>query len=129
MHRTGDFARWVAQVTRAARVGDQVAIRTAKHVLDQLNYLKALTEAPTGDTATLKWVRQSKRHKVWRISHPYDPLVAVRTICWFDDESDTVVVVLFANDKAGMGDIFYDSVGSRADQAIDTWKRQNGRTP
>ena len=128
VHRTSDFARWSSKVAKAARSGDPIALRTAKHVLDALNYIKALPSPPTADTATLKWVRQSKQHKVWRISHPYDPVVAVRVICWFDDDSDTVVVVLFANDKAAMGDVFYDSVGSRADQAIETWKRQNGRT-
>ena len=37
---------------------------------------------------------------------------------------------LFANDKAPMGDVFYDSVGSRADQAIDQWKVENeGKRP
>jgi hypothetical protein len=51
--------------------------------------------------------------------------MAVRIICWFDDESDTVVVALFAGDKAPMGDVFYDSVVSRADQAIDQWTFEN----
>lgn len=53
--------------------------------------------------------------------------MAVRIICWFDDHSDAVVVALFAADKAPMGDVFYDSVGSRADQAIDQWKFENER--
>jgi hypothetical protein len=32
------------------------------------------------------------------------------------------VVALFANDKAQMGDVFYDSVGSRADVAIARYR-------
>jgi hypothetical protein len=47
--------------------------------------------------------------------------MAVRIICWFDPKSDVVVVVLFATDKAAMGDVFYDSVGPRADQEIEKW--------
>lgn len=108
-----------------AKSGDDVAVRMAKHVLDELNYIKALTGEPTDDTATLKRVRQSGKHRVWRLSHPFDAPMAVRIICWFDDRSETVVLALFAADKAAMGDVFYDSVGSRADQAIDQWKFEN----
>lgn len=97
----------------------------SRHVLDELNYLKDLEAQPDEDTATLKRVRQSRSHQVWRLSHPYDPDMAVRIICWFDTIRDTVVVTLFAADKVPMGDVFYDSVGSRADQAIDTWTREN----
>jgi hypothetical protein len=35
-----------------------------------------------------------------------------------------VVVVLFAGDKARIGDAFYNSVGTRADALIQQWKRQ-----
>lgn len=31
------------------------------------------------------------------------------------------MVALFAGEKASMGDVFYDSVGSRADQVIERW--------
>lgn len=91
---------------------------------------RPLDREPDEDTATLKVVRQSGRHRIWRLSHPFDPEMAARVICWFDDGSDTVVVALFANDKVPMGDVFYDSVGSRADQAIDQWKVENeGKRP
>ncbi|WP_199238379.1 hypothetical protein [Kribbella steppae] len=50
--------------------------------------------------------------------------MAVRLICWFPPESDTVVVALFAGDKARIGDVFYNSVGARADGLIDQWKRE-----
>lgn len=76
----------------------------------------------------MKWVRQSGRYRVRRLSHPFDADMAVRLIRWFDPESDAVVVVLFGADKAPMGDVFYDSVGSRAAQAIDQWTRERERT-
>ena len=50
-------------------------------------------------------------------------VVAVRLIVWFPDD-EHVVVALFSGDKARMGDVFYDSIGPRADVAIEAWKRQ-----
>jgi hypothetical protein len=50
--------------------------------------------------------------------------VAVRLICWFPPDTDTVVVTLFAGDKARTGDLWYDSVASRSDPLIDAWKRE-----
>ena len=130
VHRSQQFKRWVDDLVAKAKTGDDLAVRMAKHVLDELNYIKSLTSEPTEDTATLKRVRQSRKHVVWRLSHPFDAQMAVRIICWFDDRSKTVVVALFAADKAAMGDVFYDSVGSRADQAIDQWKFENeGKRP
>lgn len=35
------------------------------------------------------------------------------------------MIALFAGDKARMGDVFYDSVGTRADAAIETWILHN----
>ena len=85
--------------------------------------LRQLDHAPetSEETATLKWVRQSRRHIVWRVSHPYTPGIALRLICWFPPDGNQVVVALFAGDKSNMGDVFYDSVGTRADQLIDRW--------
>jgi hypothetical protein len=37
---------------------------------------------------------------------------------------DPAVIVLFAADKAQMGDAFYNSVGVRADAAIDSYLYQ-----
>ncbi len=68
--------------------------------------------------------RQSRRYELWRVSHAYHPRVAVRLICWFPPKSNTVVVALFAADKAHLGDVFYDGVASRADPLIDQWKRE-----
>ncbi|RPF20719.1 hypothetical protein [Myceligenerans xiligouense] len=128
IHRSRQFKAWVDDLVAKAKSGDQRAVRMAKHVYDELRYLKTLDEEPEDDTATLKRVRQSRQHPVWRLSHPFDPQMAVRIICWFDEHSKSVVVALFAADKAVMGDVFYDSVGARADQAIDQWKRENEGT-
>lgn len=75
----------------------------------------------------LKPVRQSRTHAVWRVSHRYIDGIAMRLIVWFPpDRPDTVVVVLFAGDKANMGDVFYNSVGTRADAAINTYMLEEG---
>jgi hypothetical protein len=50
--------------------------------------------------------------------------MAVRLICWFPPGAGTVVVTLFAFDKAKLGDVFYDGVAARADPMIDQWKRE-----
>lgn len=78
----------------------------------------APSTGPTAETPDLKRVRQSRNYQVWRTAHPYDPSIAFRLICWFPPDSDTVVAALFAADKARMGDVFYNSVGPRADTAI-----------
>jgi hypothetical protein len=93
-----------------------------------LDQLRSLADPPGGDaeTATLRKVRQSRRYQLWRVSHAYHPEVAVRLICWFPPESGTVVVAVFAAEKARLGDVFYDSVATRADPMIDQWKRETG---
>ena len=86
-----------------------------------LKQLRDLEVAPTEDTAMVKRVRQSRVHTVWRISHPYREGIALRLILWFPPVDGRVVVTLFAGEKASMGDVCYDSVGSRADQIIERW--------
>ena len=89
----------------------------------ELSVLQDLTSIPHVETPTLRRVRQSGRNPVWRVGHPYVPGAAVRLIVWFPPERpEDVVVALFANDKAPMGDVFYDSVGSRADVAISRYR-------
>jgi hypothetical protein len=61
------------------------------------------------------------RYQVWRTAHAFDPDVAVRLIVWFPPDSETAVVTLFAGDKKNIGDIWYSSVGTRADAAIERW--------
>ena len=86
-----------------------------------LKQLRDLEVAPIEDTAMIKRVRQSKQHQVWRVSHPYREGIALRLIVWFPPDGGTVVLTLFAGEKAAMGDVFYDSVGTRADQVIERW--------
>lgn len=91
-----------------------------------LDQLRNLSEPPRreSETATLRWVRQSRRYPLWRVSHAYHPQAAVRLICWFPADTGTVVVALFAADKARLGDVFYDGVAARADPLVDQWKRE-----
>lgn len=122
-----DFGNWLDRLDADARAGDEHARVVRKWVLAALAELKALTVTPKRDeeSASLKWVRQSRHYPVWRTAHPFAHGVAVRLICYFPPEQrDVVVVALFAADKAQMGDVFYNSVGARADVLIDQWHRQ-----
>ena len=47
----------------------------------------------------------------------------MRLIVWFADDQ-TAVIVAFAGDKKRIGDAFYISSSTRADAAIDQWKRE-----
>ncbi len=89
-----------------------------------LEELGDLEEEPLLDSATLKRVRQSGKRQVWRMAHPFDPEIALRLIVWFAPGENRVVVTLFTGDKKSMGDVFYDSVGGRADQLVDRWLRE-----
>lgn len=120
---TSDFDRMLTGLETRAEDGDSEATAQLEVINSQLAYLQALTEPPTDDTAVLKRVRQSRNNPVWRLSHPFRPGFAVRLIVWFPPD-DPPVIVLFGADKARMGDVFYDSVGRRADQIIDKLLRE-----
>lgn len=119
------FGAWLDTLEARADRGDGRARETLDLVLAELKALQDLTEVPAEETATLKVVRQSRTNIVWRVSHPYRENTAVRLICWFPPGSNTVVVAHFAGDKEAMGDVFYNSVGSRADASVDTWKHES----
>jgi len=119
-----EFFGWLDRMEAKAKAGDENARRTLARAVDALNQLRRLDGPPEGETPDLKRVRQSKRYPVWRTAHPFDPKVAFRLICWFPPGTDAVVVALFGADKARMGDVFYASVGNRADVAIDQWLLQ-----
>jgi len=121
---TVEFDRWLDRTDDAARKGDAHAKGVMVRVIEAISALRALTEPPEEEVPSLKRVRQSKRHQLWRTSHPYVEGIAVRLICWFPPKAQDVVVIAFASDKAPIGDVFYDSVASRADAAIDSWKMQ-----
>ena len=116
-----EFFDWLDRTQNKAEGGDERARRQLARAIDALNQLRKLQAPPTVDMPDLKRVRQSKTYIVWRTAHPYDPEIAFRLICWFPPDSSTVVVALFAADKARMGDVFYNSVGARADAAIQLW--------
>jgi len=120
---TDEFNTWLDRLDVAAQ-DDPISARRRDYIDAQLTRLQELTEAPTDDTATLKRVRQSRNNLVWRLSHPYDPDIAVRLIVWFPDDNHAVIA-LFATDKARMGDVFYNSVGTRADAVIDKWSKED----
>jgi hypothetical protein len=128
IHGPAEFQTWLAQLTKAAADGDEQAALKRRLVLGELAVLRGLAGPPglEDETAELKWVRQSRRYRVWRVSHPYHPGIAVRLICWFPPDAQIVVVALFAGDKATIGDVWYGSVGARADALIDQWKREVG---
>ena len=120
---TDEFDRWLAVVEKQAAAKDARAVLVLDYIAAELQLLMELTEPPTpeSETAQLKRVRQRRVYQVWRVSHPFDPDVAVRLICWFPPDSDTVVVAVFAGDKKVIGDVFYSGVGPRADDAIGRW--------
>lgn len=116
-------AEFDAYLTRLEESADPIDQQRLDLLYAQLKVLERLDQAPVDETPTLKRVRQSRRYAVWRVSHPYREGIAIRLIVWFAGDN-RVVVALFAGDKARMGDVFYDSVGTRADAAIDSWKYQ-----
>jgi hypothetical protein len=119
------FGHFWDRLEVGAEKGDAKARAELDFLLAELAVLADLKREPDDESATLKRVRQSRRFPVWRVAHPFHPRVAMRLIVWFPPKlDDLVVVALFAGNKAQMGDVFYDSVGLRADGAIEQWIRQ-----
>ena len=88
-----------------------------------LDALRELEQEPEDETAAFKLVREARRHRLWRVAHPFREDAAVRIICWFP-EPDVVVVALVAFDKAVHGDVFYTSAAIRAEALADQWLRE-----
>lgn len=88
-----------------------------------LDHLRRLDRKPLEDSATLKRVRQTNRHEIWRLAHPFEDGVAVRILCWFPDDQ-TAVVALVGGDKSRIGDVWYDSAAPRAEASVDQWIRE-----
>jgi hypothetical protein len=126
---TDDFERALERLDERAERGDDDA-RLVRELVDaQLAVLQRLDGEPTEETMVLRRVARSGKYPVWRVSHPFIAGTAVRTIAWFKPDG-SVVVALFFNNKAPMGDVFYSSVGSRADQAIHRFLLQTeGEAP
>lgn len=122
-----EFDAWLRRVQRKSREGNAYYRRQLELVAAALRMLRDLDCPPGEDTAGLKRVAQSRKHQVWRTSHPFEEGIAVRLICWFPPDTDEVVVALFAGEKARIGDIWYSTVGHRADMVIDQWRREQAR--
>ncbi|MGH8959657.1 MAG: hypothetical protein ACRDWT_00365 [Jatrophihabitantaceae bacterium] len=118
-----EFDHWFGRLEAKVDAGGGIALKTYNYIAAAFDLLRRLPSAPDPEhgTAQLKPVRQSRKHQVWRTAHPFDPDVAVRLIVWFPPGEDSVVVTLFAGDKKTIGDIWYSSVGTRADAAIRRW--------
>ncbi|UFS58994.1 hypothetical protein [Subtercola endophyticus] len=121
-----EFGRQLDRYEADAAGGNSRARVMLEKLTFELTLLEELEGEPLRDTATIKRVAQSKQYSVRRVSHPFAAGVAVRLICWFPPNTGTVGVALFSGDKANMGDVFYDSVGTRADALIETWMRETG---
>lgn len=115
------FWDWLDRLDDKAAGGDDHARMTRLFALAELRVLERLDGEPAEETPTLKRVRQSRRYPLWRLAHPFVDGLAVRTIVWFPPNSDHVVVAVLAGEKAAIGDVFYDSVATRADAAIDQY--------
>ncbi len=111
-----EFGTWLDRLETDARAGDGRARTVLVFVARALDQLRNLPGPPVreSETATLRWVRQSRRYPLWRVSRAYDPQVAVRLTCWFPPDTGTVVVALFAAGRARLGDVFCDGVAARA---------------
>jgi hypothetical protein len=84
-----EFGTWLDRLETDARAGDQRARTVLVFVARALDQLRNLPEPPAreSETATLRWVRQSRRYPLWRVSHAYHPQAAVRLICWFPPDT------------------------------------------
>ena len=109
------FQAWLQRI-------EQEGGRRLARVRALLVALRNLPSKPGQESATFKRVRQARRHELWRVSHPFDPDVAVRIICWFPDEQ-TVVVAVIGGDKKTLGNLWYDSATTRAESIVDQWLR------
>ena len=126
---SSEFDRWLTELERRADAGQGRAREQLDLVNAQLEYLQDLKEPPTEDAPTLRRVRQSSSYPVWRLSHPFRAGIAIRLIIWFPPE-ESPMIVLFGNDKAQMGDVFYNSCrqprrsGDRGVSQTDRWRRR-----
>jgi len=124
---TDELLTSIRSIQEKSREGSAWHRRQLELIAAGLEAVRGLPAEPIEENAEFKRVRQSKRNQVWRWAHSYEEGIAVRLILWFTPEGD-VVVALFVGEKARIGDVWYDSVGSRADTLIELWKwRREGR--
>jgi hypothetical protein len=68
------FDTWLDRMEKAAENGEEHATVVVDYVTAAMEKLSDLEEPPTEDVASLKWVRQSRRHTLWRGS----PMLSIR---------------------------------------------------
>lgn len=113
-------------LARAEEEADRGNVRTLVLLGALLSEFRNLEIEPTEESATFKRLRQARRHRLWRVAHPYHEGAAVRIICWFAG-GGTVVVALVGFDKVQLGDVWYDSATIRAEALVDQWLREEDR--
>lgn len=119
---TGEFDRWYDRLIERAEAAQEDAREQLALVDAELGVLQDLQNHPEANTPTLRRVARSRRYELWRVAHPFVEGTGMRLIVWFPPgRPGEAVVVLFGADKAQMGDVFYNSVGPRADAAIDSY--------
>lgn len=117
---TDEFDQFLAHAEQLEEAGNDTRLVLLAALLAAL---RDLEDEPEDESQTFKLVRQARRHRLWRVAHPYHPDAAVRIICWFP-EADLVVLALVAFDKAHHGDVFYESATVRAEALVDQWLRE-----
>ena len=117
---TGEFDRWLTHAEEQS--GRLLAVAVA--LLQELSDLPA---KPEEETATLKRVRQARRHELWRVAHPFDPAVAVRIICWFPQRHGDRDRPRRVRQET-IGDVSYASAAARGEAMADARLRQEGNS-
>ena len=120
---TGEFDRWWSNIEKLQN-RDQASRQIAIIMGAQLEYLQGLEHSPTDDLPELRRIAQSKRYQLWRLSHPWRDGIALRLIVWFPNFQTDLAVILMGVNKAKMGNVFYDGVGTRSDYLIDQYIRE-----
>lgn len=123
---TDEMLTSIKGTQRKAREGNAWHRRRLELIAAGLEAIRNLEAEPTEENAEFKRVRQHRLNPIWRWAHAYEEGIAVRLIFWFAPDGE-VVVALFNGEKARIGDVWYDTVGRRADTAIERWKRQRDR--
>jgi hypothetical protein len=119
---SSEFDLWYNRLIERGEAGDQAALEQLALVDAELGVLQDLDAEPELETPSLRRIVQSRKYPVWRVAHPFVAGTAMRLIAWFPPvRPGEVVIVLFGADKAQMGDVFYNSVGPRADAAIESF--------
>lgn len=119
---TDEYQRWRDRIDADRAVGN-VSAQVQNDLADfHLETLQNLDNEPSEDTPTLMRVRQRGKFPLWRLSHPFIDGIAIRTVVWFPTEGEVVIVAIGA-EKSAIGDLFYDAIGDRSDQAIENYLR------